>query len=275
MALRYFAGWDHANIGAATMTTSGIVASVNISSGTYCHADASDIMGTGEYTDFATALDTALGGTFSVSFNASTLLYTISAGSAFQITAMNLLMKRLLGFDILDASLPTASASSVVGTQKAWYAIAPTVEARSDVSDDFEPGQLGADGEADDASFVGVSRTSSPVYHDWVQMMEPKSACYTRSSTYWTNMGSSTVTSGGNGPTRVWTYEQMFKHARNVSPIYVYDSEAGVGTDDMIAQLRAEGSSWRPERVSANSDVSWNVPFKARVYSTSDGVTRL
>jgi hypothetical protein len=267
MALTYYAGWDFARIGTGSLNftdSSGTFSITDFTSGTYANTTMETITGTGNYSYFATALASALDaassivGSYVVTYNDTSGFYTIDppGASTFTINTASTVMRNILGIATSGSVGPSATVTS---SRRTYYTIIPAITARSNVTDDYEPDDICADGETDDGSAYGISRATSPLYHDWVQAMEAKSACFKNSAT-------------ASVP---WTYQHMFEHCRNVEPIYVKDSEAGVGTDDMVIKLRADGARWAPDRVTADYDDLWSIPFRTRVVTTSAGVSRL
>lgn len=248
---KIYAGFSMTSIGSATIgwTDSSGTYTADVSTGTYAHVDLQAIMGTGEYDDFATALKTAMDAaasprTFTVSYSTSSMAYTITpdSGTILLTTSTNTVMRSILGYN----SLPTVAAASTSSQIRPYYVIDTNVDAQSSVSGRYEPSGISVDGEADNGDAFGVSREEAPTYFDWTQMMEPIAVVYTSDA-------SASVP---------WTYEALFKHARNVEPIY-YES-ATYPLTSAVYKLRADGTSWRPQRVTADSDVQWNIPFRAR-----------
>lgn len=254
---KIYAGFSMTSIGSATIgwTDSSGTYTADVSTGTYAHVDLQAIMGTGEYDDFATALAAAMNAeaspvTFTVAYSTSSMAYTISAFNPFPgtpvsfnlTTSTNTVMRNILGYN----SLPTASATTSTSQIRPYYVIDTNVDAQSAVSGRYEPSGISVDGEADNGDAFGVSREEAPTYFDWTQMMEPIAVVYTSDA-------SASVP---------WTYEALFKHARNVEPIY-YES-ATYPLTSAVYKLRADGTSWRPQRVTADSDVQWNIPFRCR-----------
>ena len=267
MALTYYAGWDFERLDTMTLeitTNEPETLSVTYTSGTYAHVDMSALTGTSTYTAFITQLITTLNAEAinegsTRTFNASTFangVYTITANTGtIQVTTnTSTAMRRLLGF----SSLPTSAAISATSDVRPYYLINPYITARSNVTDDYEGGEISYDAEADDGNSFGISRLTAPLYHDWVQGFESKEASFKNSAT----------------AAVPFTYQHLFEHCRNVEPIWVLDSMGGSGTDNMAVKLRADGSVWRPQRVTADYDGQWNIPFNTRVIVTSAGVSR-
>ena len=91
MATYYLAGWDTAAIGTFSVVVGGTVGSgtATVAADTYAHTDLSAVMGTGEYTAFAAAVQTALNVVavgWTVSYSTTTHAYTIANATAFTLT---------------------------------------------------------------------------------------------------------------------------------------------------------------------------------------------
>ncbi len=273
MALTYYAGFDFARLGSFSLvvtTDEGVPRTITttISSGTYAHVDMQSLTGTGNYDDFLTILTTAMNAAAATatptpsartfnnnSFGSGIYGLEVNTGTIVVTAATNTVAKNILGI----TTLPTTAALTVVSQVRPYYLLVPAVAARSNVTDDYEGGEIAYDGEADDGSSYGISRITPALYHDWVQAMESKPACFKNSAT----------------AAVPFTYQHMFQHCRNIEPIYVLDSEAAVGTDNMVVKLRADGAAWKPARVAADYDGLWNIPFNTRVVVSSAGVSRV
>lgn len=270
MALTYYASIDFAKTPfTLTFTDAANSASIGTftySTGTFCvEAMTASGVSYSSYTTLASNLQTSLNAsmsagsrTWTCAWNTSTLAFTIdeTSGTNFSIRGLgSALASNEVALGLLGLTTPlsgTATTNTSIQTSTSgglYYIIAPTISGRSNVSDDYEPQAVSYDGEADDGTAYGISRTTAPTYHDWIQAMEPKAKTFIRSK-------ASTVP---------WTYQHLVVHCRNTEPILVKDSEGASGTDDMIVRLRADGASWHPERVSADYDGQWNIPFRTRV----------
>jgi hypothetical protein len=248
---KIYAGWNFSSLGTGTLewTDSSGTFSVSFTTSTYAHVDLQSVMGTGLYDDFATALQTAMDAsasarTFTVTYSTSSMAYTIApnSGTIVLTTNTNTVMRNILGYN----SLPTGAAASTSSQIRPYYVIDPNIDGQSSVTDDYEPSGFSFDGETDNGYSYGISRETAPTYYDWVQMMEPKEVVFTRAAT-------SSVP---------WTYQHLFAHARNFEPIY-YENTANL--DTAVHLLRAEGAHWAPQRVTADYDGQWNIPFRTRV----------
>lgn len=251
---KIYAGFQISSIGTATIgwTDNSGSYTASITTGTFAHVDLQSFMGTANYDDFATTLQVAMDAsasprTFTVSYNTSSMAYTITpnAGTILLTASTNAVMANILGYN----SLPSGSGASTSSQIVPYYVIDTEVDGQSSVSDDYEPDGIAFDGEMDDGSSTGLSRTEAPTYFDWMQMMEPKASVFTRNA----------------ASTAPWTYQDLWQHARNVEPIYYAPDTAPSPTTAACFKLRADGASWKPQRVTADYDGQWNIPFRCRL----------
>ena len=245
MTVRIEAGWDHAVIGTATISIDDPIDgtwSVSISTGTYSHQDLSSATGASTYTDFATALEDAMNAspstsdTYSVSYNTSTLRYTISSSGSRNFTVNNpttTTARKVMGQIIGLTSQTTASSGSLTGDILPWYVISPSVGALSDRTDDYEPSGIAIGDETEDGSHYSIARTASPTYNDFAIMLEGQAACFKRDAT-------------NSSPWAYpWTYQHFFEHVRSIEPFLIVDSDASENT---VHMLRPGSANWNPDR---------------------------
>lgn len=253
MTLIAYSGWDFARIGSFSIAyTQGAPFTATVTTGSYNHIDLQSVMGSGSYDDFATqlktAMDTAGGGTWTVTWSTTTLTYTISNASAFTIDAgTNTVAKNVLGFN----SLPTASATSRQSQIRPYYVLAAqqgalayttfsTVPLKSRVTDDYEVAGVTSTRIADDGTAYSLSRSTGHKQHDFSVRMEAKDIVYTREA----------LTSFP------FTWQRLFEHARGTEPITVVESET------TVHKLLGDGASFAPEREMAEYDELWAIPFR-------------
>lgn len=203
---------------------------------------------------------TALAGTYTLtSFAAATTgLLTIGvsgAGTGWRLGASsNTMGRRVLGMDTAG-SYSTAKVSD----RGVWFWFAGAQGGISNVSDDYEAGDVAIDAETDDGYGTGIAWTSPPRYFDFTLPMEPYSKTQRRAA--------ATATP--------FTLQHLWEHARNIehmlvatSPTYsINENHNRVITASSLAvcQLRASGASWRPERVAPDWDELWNATFETRL----------
>lgn len=270
MGLAYYSGFDLNRLGtfSVVFTDTHGTFTATVAANTFAHVDMQTVMGTGNYDDIATALQTAMNATFNsfpfvrtaiytVTFSTTTFLYTIavSSGTVSIGNTTSPVAKNVLGFN----SFPTSAAASISSQIRPYYVISPAIGGRSNVSFDYESDEISYDGDADDGNSFGISRTTAPLFHDWTQPFEPRTAVYKRLAT-----------------TAIpWTYQHMFEHARNIEPLLIQDADGGVGTDDMVCKLTAPGSVFRAQPVTADFDDIYNLNFQTRLVQTTAGISRI
>lgn len=248
---KLYAGFNTTSIGTATIgwTDSSGTYTASVDPGTYAHVDFPTVAWMDAYTDFATALKAAMEAAssvnFTVSYDTANMTYnfqTNPAGGNITLTAStNSVMRNILGFN----SLPTGPSASITSQIRPYYVIDPYTDGQSMVSPRRERA-IAADGEADAGAAYGVSATAYPIYFDFTQTMEPDEVVYS-------DRADASVP---------WTYEHLFQHCRNVEPIYNVSTIDANATASYL--IRAEGSAFDPQRVTADYDGQWNIPFKCR-----------
>jgi hypothetical protein len=245
----YLAGWDTSEIGTFSVVVAGPASgTATVTAGTYAHASLASVTGTGTYTSFPTAVQTALNAVvagWTVTWSSTTLAYTIAHASAFTLTwtgdgGTNL--RRALGF-----SGNVASTTSAVSDVRPYYVIDPVVSGRTSFTDRYEPDEIVEEAVSDGGDSYAVAKDTTEGWCDWTQSMETKAATLLRSAT-------SAVP---------WTWEHFVKHCRGTHPFAVFgDSSAGI-----VYKLRAESagvSSTVRTRVVSDYDDLWNLNFRTR-----------
>lgn len=253
MATYYLTGWDTAAIGTFAVVVGGTVGSgtATVAADTYAHTDLSTVMGTGEYTAFATAVQTALNAVvagWTVSYSTTTHAYTISHATAFTLTwtgtgGTNL--QRALGF-IASVSSTTSATSTV----RPYYVIVPAITARSQVSDVYEPDDIVKEAVSDGGSSFAISKDTTETFSDWEQQMESASATLTRSAV----------------AAVPWTWEAFFKHCRGAYPFRLVD-----GSTSTVHTLREKGAAFTGttrRRVAVDYDDLWIIMLMTRDLGT-------
>jgi hypothetical protein len=246
-----------------TVTDSGGAFTVSFTSGTYAHTSINSVVS--GYTSFAAALETALnaGSLGAAVYNVdyafspgSGIGYTIECdeNAAFDFTGTNaqVNMRRVLGFT-------TDSASSTLheSTARPYYLLVPSIQGRSNMSDEMEPDGASEEEGADDGTVYQTSKDTSEVVTEWTQMAEPTSIS-----------GASVVSSLWAPPFErqatsliPWSYQHAFRHARTGHlPFLVVD-----GSDSEVHELRADGTAFRPTRFASPDFGLWSIPFRTRL----------
>ena len=244
MTLQLEAGWRTSVVGGMEIEIDegGGAVTVAIDAGSYCHTDLSSVLGTGEYSDLASELESQLNAsgslsyTYTVSYSATNMRYTISAGSAFAITWSSAAAARLrlaMGF-----SGSSSSTTSHSGTIRPYYVIRTLVGARSAFTDEYEADKITEGGEAEDGTPYSVSRTTAPIYSDFRVPFEAHEATHAYKAT-----------------TSVpWTWQHFFEHVRASEPFLVDD-----GNEETVHVLRAGADSFTPSREVPDWDGAWNI----------------
>jgi hypothetical protein len=253
MATYYLAGWDTAAIGTFSVVVGGAVGSgtATVAADTYSHTDLSAVMGTGEYTAFAAAVQTALNvvaAGWTVSYSTTTHAYTISNATAFTLTwtgdaGKNL--QRALGF-----TASVGSTTSATSTVRPYYVIVPAITARSQVSDVYEPDDIVKEAVSDGGSSFAISKDTTETLSDWEQQMESRTATLARAAV----------------AAVPWTWEAFFKHCRGAYPFRLVD-----GSTSTVHTLREKGAAFTGttrRRVAVDYDDLWIIMLMTRDLGT-------
>lgn len=247
MTHRIECGWNVAKLGTFTLSVTGNLgtASVSITTGTFCHTDLSPVLGSGNYDDFAGALQAALtasGATtfaFTVTWSSATLAYTIACTNAFTLTFSNTSagnrMADALGF---ARNTTTGSATSTSSTRRPYYVIDAIQGARSNWTRIYENDDITTQTEAEDGSTFTTARSVAPLYEDWTVPFEELEAVFAAKAV-------SAVP---------WTWQHFFEHARGIEPFGVFDNDG-----NSVHVQRGRGTSFKPSRVQPDWDAVWNI----------------
>jgi hypothetical protein len=260
MALRYEFAWDfglYETAPAVTVDDDGAAFVVTFSSGTHTPSGIESIVS--GYTSFTTALAAALNagttgaGEYEVIWNGPTG-YEINYDSGnFSLTFSGTAgtnMRSLLGM-----TGNRSGDDQYLSQCRPYYLIIPAMPGRSMMSDEYEPEGISTDASADDGSNYQTSKSTSETYCDWVQMAETDQAPSSFSSvgTYVFERQATTAVP--------WSYQHAWRHARGgKQPFVVVD-----GSENAVHELRAEGTTFHPQRFASQDIQLWNVPFKTRL----------
>ena len=206
----------------------------------------------------------ALAGTYSLtSFNGLTGKYTIAVSGAGTGWRLGAASSDMAG-KILGMNEAGSYSTSKTSDNAAWFWCAAESGGISNVSDDYEAGDIAYDAETDDGAATGIAWSKPPIYYDFAVQMETAAKTLKRSA----------------ASTTPFTYQHLWEHVRNVHPFLVVlggtysksgnNPQITSATKLGVHQLRAEGASWRPERVSPDYDDLWNVPFRTRLIARWD-----
>lgn len=256
MTLDIHAGFDIGVVGDMTITVDGTP--VTLTTGRYAHVNLSTAVrelddGTtinylgGEYTAFAAFAAAAVSRT--VTFSPTTLAYTISSAGdpftlAFPATAQGNSAADALGF-ARGASL--SSAMSHTSTRRPWYVIRGLMGGKSRSTDEYEPRNVGDDGEAEDGDSFFIGRSITPLYWDFQVPLEPIEATHRHAAT----------------AAVPWTWQHLYAHARGIEPLGVVDSRERGGTTT-VHKLRAQGAGFSPSRIREDWDGAWSIQLDTR-----------
>lgn len=231
-----------------TATIAGSAATV--ASGLYSHQSWSwsGITGWTTVSEFgpavASAFTIATGGAVTCSFSTSTGLYTVARNTNFTLdfsTAADLRLRAALGF-----TGNKSGANSYTSDVRPYYLIVPAVEGLTDTTDEYEPDDLAEEAVGDDGAAYTIARTTADTLWDWSHAVETKAATFAREA-------ESAVP---------WTWQHFFAHARKGMP-FVRGPSTGY-----VHRLRAEGMSFRPQRMTADYDGQWTVRLLTRYLGT-------
>lgn len=265
--LFYSAGWSASGSAQSmTVNVTGQVATAVVAT-TYSHITFASLV-TG-YAAFAAAVKVALdaggGGPYTVSFSTTTLMYTISRGTNFAWdTAVGsdtaLRMRYALGLGTGALSGLGATGTPYISTVRPYYLAVPLIVGRSEFSDVYEPDDISEEAVSDGGQARVVSKNTTELWSDWVQTMEAKGAPSGSLTTGGVaTLGCATMTRSVSS-TFPWSWQMLYKHVRGQHPFGVYES----ATANTLHQLRADGTSFAPDRYAKDLDTQWMIPFRTR-----------
>lgn len=256
MSLVIYAGWDFAELGGtATVTDSGGAFSVSFTSGKYSHLDNTSVLGSGQYSGFATALQTELnaesgvGGYTVTYFNANEPpIYGISGPShSWGFTGdTGTHLRRILGLSAA-LSADTDQESDVVP----YYLIETTGGCLSRDSRAYEPRGVVSGGHTLGGRSFGVAASDPIQFRDFEVMFEPLAKVFADEAP--------DGTTAGDAP---WTYEHLVQHCRMTHPLRLWDPSDGSGT---LHWFRADGASFDDQyrtRETPDYDDQWHIRFR-------------
>lgn len=256
---------DGTDSGTATVTTDTV----------YAHTSLTSVLGSGVGGDLATALETLTDAILTtngstISYSAANRAYTLAFGASCTVDFRSATLGDDSGVNLAKWLGFTASHTDGAGSGYDCYLsgqtsytsnvrpygiIIPTIQGRSDVSDEYEPDGIAMDNEADDGSAYGVSKDTSSIWLDWTQTAEtnsPPSGFASDGMAVFQTAETSAVP---------WSYQRAFGHARDGwYPFLVVD-----GSDSLVCELRAEGASFHPTRFAGKDYSLWSIPFRTRL----------
>lgn len=208
------------------------------------------------YTPFTTAIknafDAATGTVFTVTGGAGA--YTISRATSFTLTfsgAAQLRLRDALGFTQNQTSSLVGGVYQVTSEVMPAYIMESAISGRTNVVGHYEPDDIADEAVSDGGQAFVITRKTTELLMTWQQSMEPRSSVYE-----WAQYSIALNTVP-------WTWQQWFKHTRGSHPFWCIDALEGE-PEGVLYQLTAKGSSFRPQRVTADYDDQWIIPFEAR-----------
>jgi hypothetical protein len=181
-------------------------------------------------------------------YDEDTLQYTLSYSSTYTVTFGSINTARLYGFNTTTLS----GSSSYTSTGVPWGVIRPVLSAVSLPSTNYEPEGISNQAVSGGGAVMGLSRSTAPIYRDWVQQYETKEL---------------TLRLNAALADHPFTHQELFEAVRTGLPFVVL---SGFGADDgthdhEVFYLRAEGSAFKPERATDANDAQFHVSYKAVV----------
>lgn len=236
--------------------TGGSTFTVTMSSGTH-FLRATGVGATGDhaslatgYTSFLAALETALnaGGTagYTVSFSESTERVTIAHDGSGGVSAIAL-TATTRGSYIGQTATKSGALSHAMDVTP-YYWISGSVGYWSRYAEYEDRDGVAYDVIAHSGRPHGIARSVVPIHLDLTVPLEPQAIVYSHQQ-------------GASDP---WTWQDLFRHARNVWPLAIDD-----GTHIHYTRLRREGAAFAPKAISSDYVGHWDIPLKMRLLARS------
>lgn len=258
----YYEACFAANASGLLMTCTVAGNAATIGTGTYAHQSLAAIVNddgatvpiASKYTAFAaavkSAMDTAGGGPYTVTYSTSTHQYTISRAAVnftldFSGGASDTRLAQALGF----TSTAHSGAITYTSDVRPYFVIVPSELARSaSLPFIYEPDDITEGAMSDGGTPYGVSKNTTELHSDWTQAMEAKASCFTTAAT-------------ASAP---WTWQAFFKHTRMQYPFAVYES----ALFDAVYLNRPEGARFKTAPVWSDLDTLYNIKFNTYYLGT-------
>lgn len=254
MATLYYEAGFATNATGLKMTCTVAGNAATIGTGTFAHQTLAAVSAVSGYTAFGvavkSALDTAGGGPYTVTYSATTHLYTISRAAVnftldFSGGTTDTRLAQALGF----TSTSHSGAITYTSDVRPYYVMVPTELARSQqLPFVYEPEDIVAEAVSDGGTPYAVAKNTTELWSDWSQTMEAKAACFDASAV-------------SSAP---WTWQMFFKHTRGQYPFAVYES----ALTNSVYKHRAEGAYFKATPVTVDWDAIYNLRFKTRFLGT-------
>lgn len=254
MTLHVCAGYDPARSGPLSVTLAetgggGATGTVTITNPIIHHTtDLTAISVTDEAGEFGTldlgyyasaaqlkaALEVVGNATYTVTLSSAGIFTVTASGGG--VTAFSLASPST-GFTRAFGGLAGTSALVQTSSYACWYRMNGTVGALSAIVLPYESGDIAQDMIADDGTHYGYAMPGAAKRFECTVPLEPAAACYTIS---------------GNA----YTWERLKRHARNIEPITIYDSNSA---RTFVCKLREDSAAIKPKQISANYLGHFNV----------------
>lgn len=233
---------------------------VRLDAGTFVHITPPSEV---EHSVFATGLAAAINGTAGV-HGTHTVAFDPASGyelgldeqfalefSTVATPAEGTRMREILG---LSGDVEADGSFVVASDVRPHYFIVPATQGRTGVSDEYEPDDVVSEDVTDGGETDEISRDVDEVWLDWDQTGEdpldlgeafdPATPVYEKHET----------------AAIPWSYQRAWTHhQRGFDPIIVTE-----GSEVTAHRLRAEGASFKPERMASDYDM-WSIAFRTRL----------
>lgn len=248
--------------GAYTYDTINVASLLAVSSG-YFYPGIGDGAG---YDDFAGKLASAiaaeavaqgdpLAAFWAVSWSHANSAYTIANTSDTWSATLSVDAQHVLG---MAGTLTTNNIQT--STVRPYYVIRPALDSFKSEGPDYEPDSAAPDEEeTDDGDAASVVRETMPIYHDLMQLWEPRAAC-------------EPLSASASVP---WTWKHAVQHARATHPFILLiapntQSTVSYVAADVWARLKLRGGAavWKSQRAIARPsplDTYRHIPLRCRV----------
>lgn len=179
-------------------------------------------------------------------YDETAVTYTLSYSATFTITFGTIETAHLFGFTTLTLS----GSASYTSTVTPWGIIRPVLSAVSSPTPNYEPETIANQAVSSSGAVTGLSRSTSPIYRDWVQQYESKENTFRLSAV----------------ADQLFTHQELFECVRTSLPFVVVD---GFGSPDDYSRevfyLRVEGSNFKTDRATDSNDAQFHIAYKTIV----------
>lgn len=266
MTLHVETGFDLARIGPISFTlveNNVAVGAVSLASGTHffsfngttiIHPDGETGIALGYFPIIGpmgalkAEMDSIGSGTYTVAFNTVTQRLTISVTGVphFRMDAISDAAEKVLGYTALQSN-----ALSQIAQAAPWYRIQAAQGCLSEYFwDEEEDGSLGEDAIAQDGTAYAIAEDDCATLYDAVIPLEPRAAVWIEFAPV----------------TAPFTWQRLFRHARNVEPVALAFQDGGISRTFFV-RLRRDGRLFRP--IPRNNNKNWweyaDIEIRARL----------